>query len=215
MWETRETARNVRTGRLVANLQTSGRPEFREVPDWLGSAEGANCRALELPDFVETASVELIDILELRAGLSVDSQGGFEVISEETATARFAALRQKLEADKIPSSTNRFIRWALENPRTQKVTPPDANSVPAIIETFVNSSLQTANKSSAYAVKEAHLVDPLHPLVHLAMANAESHPETARLWRIYGVKRWLLAPENEAFTARKRSPDIAAPASAF
>ena len=191
------------TGRLVSNLQTSGRSEFGEVPDWLGAYDGKSCRAIELPNTAETAPAELLALLELRAGLEVDSQGGFEVISAEAADARFAALRQKLESGNIPSPTSRFIRWEIENPRTRKVSPRDAVSVPELVETFVNSYVQEASKSGAAALNEMYLADPLHPLVHLAMANAESHPETARLWRIYGVKRRLLAPENETLYGKE------------
>ena len=194
-----------RTGRLVARLQVAGPCAFAKVADWLGVQTDHDYRAVELPELEVTASGELSTLLELQAGLHLDAQGRLAPIAGDLAAEQLATLREKLSRSGTDSAGTRLLRWWLENPRIRRVSPRDQNTVSDVIESYVAAGMQSANRNfEASCAEEAWKMDPLHPLVHVALARCEENRETVRVLQSHGVQRRLLAADNEQLYGRER-----------
>ncbi|MCX6879259.1 MAG: WD40 repeat domain-containing protein [Verrucomicrobia bacterium] len=186
------------TGRLVADLGACDSVWFGETPNTLCLRKADVLQVLELQETREKEAAEWHALLELQAGLRIDEQAVMTVLPPNLAASRLAKLRKTLDSTEGETEATQLIRWYLENPRTRPITPRASIHIPQFIENTVSLRLKYAAPASHRSdLEEAYRVDPLHPLMHLALANVEANPDTALLLRTYGVQQRLLAPENE------------------
>lgn len=190
---------DARSGRLVRHLQTSRQCVFGARQGWLGLANDADFRALELPRIKSESDPRIALLLDLQAGLHFDSLGRLMPLTEQETSEILDKLKRDASSTEIAS-----LSWALDNPRTRRVTPHDEVTVADLVESYVTESSVSVSTRMPDFLIEAWRLDPLHPLVHVAMAAFTKNTDSVRVLRNHGILHRLLASGNEMLYGRER-----------
>ena len=180
---------------------------------WVISGSRCGVRARRFPDLGPPVAEDwLQEAIAMLSGKGLNARQQLEDLSVEERLK----LREKFASLPQDSLFSRQVAWSLADRRTRSLWPGGNLDVPQGVMRLIRHQQELRRSGKAYDVKaadqvlrEAYVMDPDHPLVHIAIAATIPSKKQSEFLRDYDLKR---LPDSCAYAKSLNAADVCATA---